>query len=82
MPPRCGLETLFLTGFACTAENAGDDLDAAQTGTSQLYSVIYLSMSHLSSFAGIGYVTHVGSAFVSMTPMVGMLLSAHSCSRT
>lgn len=26
------LETLFLTRFAGTAENAGDDLDAAQTG--------------------------------------------------
>lgn len=24
-------EALFLAGFACTAENAGDDLDAAET---------------------------------------------------
>jgi hypothetical protein len=26
-----GGETLFLAGFACAAENAGDDLDAAET---------------------------------------------------
>jgi hypothetical protein len=38
--------------------------------------------AHLSSLAGMGYVTQVGSAFVSITPMVGMLLRAHSCSRT
>jgi hypothetical protein len=38
--------------------------------------------AYLSSLAGMGYVTHVGSALVSMTPIVGMLLSAHSCSKT
>lgn len=36
----------------------------------------------LSSLAGIGYVTHVGLASVSMMPMVGMAFIAHSWSST
>lgn len=40
------------------------------------------SGTYLSSFAGIGYVTQVGSASVSITPIVGMLLSPHSCNKT
>lgn len=37
--------------------------------------------TNLSSLAGIGYVTQVGSASVSITPIVGILCSPHSCNK-
>src|SRR5262249_4458906 len=37
--------------------------------------------THLSSFAGMAYVTHDGSASVSTTPIVGMEARPHSRSR-
>ena len=52
-------EALFLAGFACAAENAGDDLDAAETerGSSAvcwLFSGWAWGVSYLSSLAGMG----------------------------
>ena len=75
---------MLLASFSGPTEHAGNDLDTAKT-------VVVLTAgnksygslpSHLSSLAGMGYVTQVGSALVSMTPMVGILFSAHSWSKT
>src|SRR5437868_2317530 len=43
-----------------------------------------ISITHrkLSSFAGMGYVTQLGSASVSMMPIVGTVYSPHSCRQT
>lgn len=76
------LKTLFRTSFTGATKDAGNDLDTSKAKPQLDYDNYMFSATYLSSFAGIGYVTQVGSALVSITPIVGMLFRAHSWSRT